>query len=275
MLHLVVLASRRQVCGIRTLVTSVLSAAVLWPGAPAPVAAQSMLPSATDNVRVTGPAREVPAPGPAAQGAPTIATPTTATPPTATQTSATQTSAAPGPSGTPLASPAAAAASTAAPGSARVIAVLLPLDSPVFGRAAAHVRNGITAAWSQSPAKGRIDLRFITIGDQPNDVITSYNVALAANAQAIVGPLIRDQVTAERVSAFFAHYEPGEVRRWELPGISAINILIDSVLGGTGGTSTLRYDPQGKSYAAMLLTLPVVVPAAWDREGLLAAEAVS
>lgn len=196
MLHLVVLASRRQVCGIRTLVTSVLSAAVLWPGAPAPVAAQSMLPSATDNVRVTGPAREVPAPGPAAQGAPTIATPTTATQTSATQTSATQTSAAPGPSGTPLASPAAAAASTAAPGSARVIAVLLPLDSPVFGRAAAHVRNGITAAWSQSPAKGRIDLRFITIGDQPNDVITSYNVALAANAQAIVGPLIRDQVTA-------------------------------------------------------------------------------
>jgi hypothetical protein len=38
----------------------------------------------------------------------------------------------------------------------------------------------------------------------------------------------------------------------------------------SGGTSTLRYDPQGKSYAAMLLTIPVVVPAEWDHSGLLA-----
>lgn len=176
MLHLVVLALRRQVCGIRTLVTSVLSAAVLLPAAPAPVAAQSMLPSATETARVTEPARARPAPGPTAQSAPTTAAPLS--------------------SATLLMAPAAAAPSTTAPGGARVVAVLLPLDSPVFGRAAAYVRNGITAAWSQSPAKGRIDLRFIMIGDQPNDVISGYNVALAANAQAIVGPLIRDQVTA-------------------------------------------------------------------------------
>ena len=40
-------------------------------------------------------------------------------------------------------------------------------------------------------------------------------------------------------------------------------------LGGRGGTSSLRLDPQGKSYAAMLLDLPVTVPEAWGHEGLL------
>jgi hypothetical protein len=84
--------------------------------------------------------------------------------------------------------------------------------------------------------------------------------------------VIREQVTAERVRSLFAHYNPREVRRWELPGIHAINIVIDNVLGGQGGTSTLRYDPQGKSYAAMLLTLPVTVPAGWERDGLLAVD---
>jgi hypothetical protein len=72
--------------------------------------------------------------------------------------------------------------------------------------------------------------------------------------------VLRTQVTAERVAAHLAQVDPGEVRRWALPGIHGINIVIDDVLGGTGGTSTLRYDPQGKSYAAMLLSLPVVLP---------------
>ncbi len=146
MLHLVVLALRRQVCGIRTLVTSVLSAAALSLAGIGIVAAQ---------------------PSPVAQGARAPAT----------------------------SAPLQAAAAPAAAG-ARIVAVLLPLESPVFGRAATHVRNGIAAAWAQSAAKARIDLRFIPIGDQPNDVIASYNHALAADAQAIVGPLIRDQVTA-------------------------------------------------------------------------------
>lgn len=86
-------------------------------------------------------------------------------------------------------------------------------------------------------------------------------------------PIIRDQVTAQRVAAFFAHNLHGDVRRWELPGLHAVNFLLDAVLGGTGGTSTLRYDPQAKTYAAMLLELPVTVPAGWDAEGLFGAPA--
>jgi hypothetical protein len=72
--------------------------------------------------------------------------------------------------------------------------------------------------------------------------------------------VLRTQVTAERVARHLAHLEPASVRRWALPGINAINVVLDEVLGGKGGTSTLRYDPQGKSYAAMLLTMPVQMP---------------
>jgi hypothetical protein len=82
--------------------------------------------------------------------------------------------------------------------------------------------------------------------------------------------IIHEQVTTERVASFFSHYLSGEVERWEVPGLHAVNYLLDAVLGGTGGTSTLRFDPQGKSYAAMLLTLPVNVPVRWEREGVLA-----
>jgi len=74
---------------------------------------------------------------------------------------------------------------------------------------------------------------------------------------------IADQVTANRVREFFSAYDAGAVQRWALPGVNGINILIDDVLGGRGGTSSVRYDSQGKSYAAMLLALPIEVPAEW------------
>jgi hypothetical protein len=82
-------------------------------------------------------------------------------------------------------------------------------------------------------------------------------------------PVIRDQLTAARVASFFAQYLEGGVQRWELPGLSALNFVLDGALGGKGGTSTLRYDPQGKSFGAMLLEVPITVPAQWDRDGTL------
>jgi hypothetical protein len=74
---------------------------------------------------------------------------------------------------------------------------------------------------------------------------------------------IAAQVTAERVTNFFAHdlRDDAEVKRWAMPGLDAINIIMTQVLGGTGGTSSLRYDPQAKSYAAMLLTMPIEIDA--------------
>jgi hypothetical protein len=117
---------------------------------------------------------------------------------------------------------------------------------------------------ADAPGRGEsVPLRRIAYG-RSGDKGDKANVGLIARHPELAA-VIRDQVTPERVAAFFAHYDCGEVRGWELPGLHAFNFVIDAVLGGTGGTSTLRYDAQGKSYAAMLLGVPVVVPAEWDR----------
>lgn len=91
-------------------------------------------------------------------------------------------------------------------------------------------------------------------GDKGNDA----NIGLIARRPEFA-PVLTEQVTAARVAELFG--PDGEVRRWELPGLHAINILLGDVLGGNGGTSSLRYDPQGKSYGATLLDLEVDVPA--------------
>jgi len=83
--------------------------------------------------------------------------------------------------------------------------------------------------------------------------------------------VLHEQLTPARVADFFAHLQPSSVDRWALPGLHAVNLVLRDVLGGTGGTSTLRYDPQGKSYAAMLLTLTVTVPSAWVEQRLVRA----
>jgi hypothetical protein len=88
-------------------------------------------------------------------------------------------------------------------------------------------------------------------GDKGNDA----NIGVLARRPELIG-VIREQVTAARVRELFG---AREVRRYELPGLHAVNIVLADVLGGQGGTSSLRLDPQGKSYAARLLELPVAV----------------
>jgi hypothetical protein len=131
---------------------------------------------------------------------------------------------------------------------ARLSTPQLSAASAAAGDGEAPTANGVT-----------VPLRHIAYG-RSGDKGDKANIGLMARRPEYV-PIIREQVTADRVAKFFAHYAPGEVRGWELPGLNAFNFLIDAVLGGSGGTSTLRYDPQGKSYAAMLLTIPVTVPA--------------
>lgn len=79
-------------------------------------------------------------------------------------------------------------------------------------------------------------------------------------------PLLAAQVDEASVAAFFAHYLQGGVTRYVLPGFHALNFLLEDVLGG-GGTASLRYDPQAKTYAQMFLDVPVTVPAAWLEQG--------
>jgi non-ribosomal peptide synthetase component E (peptide arylation enzyme) len=73
-------------------------------------------------------------------------------------------------------------------------------------------------------------------------------------------PLLREQVTAERVKAHFVGIVEGDVVRYELPNIAALNFVMSQTLGG-GVTRSLALDAHGKSLSSALLDLEIDVPA--------------
>jgi hypothetical protein len=69
-------------------------------------------------------------------------------------------------------------------------------------------------------------------------------------------------LSEDRVAAWLAHRVKGQVTRFDVPGIHAINFLCTEALDG-GGMASLRNDPLGKGMAQILLCMPVQVPADW------------
>lgn len=69
-------------------------------------------------------------------------------------------------------------------------------------------------------------------------------------------PLIAKHVTAERVKAYFAEIVAGDVVRYELPNIGALNFVMHKALGG-GVTRTLAIDPHGKSLSSAILDMEI------------------
>jgi len=69
-------------------------------------------------------------------------------------------------------------------------------------------------------------------------------------------PLLLAQVTAARVKAHFAGVVEGEVVRFELLKISALNFVMSRALGG-GVTRSLALDAHGKSLSSALLDLEI------------------
>jgi hypothetical protein len=67
-------------------------------------------------------------------------------------------------------------------------------------------------------------------------------------------PLLEAQVTAERVQAHFSGIVRGEVVRYTLPRLGALNFVLHEALGG-GVTRSLALDAHGKSLSSALLTL--------------------
>ena len=72
-------------------------------------------------------------------------------------------------------------------------------------------------------------------------------------------PLLREQLTPERVRDWLGHLVRGPVTRFDLPGIAAMNFVCEQALDG-GGMSSLRNDPLGKGMAQILLEIPIRVP---------------
>ncbi len=72
-------------------------------------------------------------------------------------------------------------------------------------------------------------------------------------------PLLRDQLTLERVRQHFTGVITGDVERYELPNLNALNFLLHGALGG-GGTLSLKTDAQGKVFSTAMLRMVLQVP---------------
>ena len=81
------------------------------------------------------------------------------------------------------------------------------------------------------------------------------NVGLIALSDDIYPILVRE-VTAERVKKHFQGIAKGEVERFELPNLTALNFLLHESLGG-GGTLSLMTDSQGKTFSSALLRMEI------------------
>lgn len=135
----------------------------------------------------------------------------------------------------------------------QVLSVSVPAGTPftppepVHGQATLDVGPDavdvplVRLAWARSGDKG-----------------DTSNIGVIARRPELL-PLLRAQLTPERVATWLAHLVQGPVARFEVPGIHAFNFVCEQALGG-GGMASLRNDPLGKGMAQILLSMPVRVP---------------
>lgn len=71
-------------------------------------------------------------------------------------------------------------------------------------------------------------------------------------------PVLERELTPARVKAHFGDLVRGEVRRYELPNLQALNFVVEDALDG-GGTRSLRLDAQGKAMCEALLMMEIEV----------------
>lgn len=121
--------------------------------------------------------------------------------------------------------------------------------------------SGALVAPLLPPAAGTVRLPLIRIAyARSGDKGDISNIGVIARRPEFL-PLILAQVTPEAVREWFAHLCRGQVKRFMVPGIDAVNLMLHEALDG-GGTASMRVDPLGKGMGQMLLEMPVDVPAA-------------
>lgn len=96
------------------------------------------------------------------------------------------------------------------------------------------------------------DLAYGRAGDK-GDIANISVIARSSEAYAA----LKAKLTADRVKAYLGDLALGEVTRYELDNIQALNFVLRRALDG-GATRSLRIDGLGKSLAGALLSMP------WD-----------
>jgi len=153
----------------------------------------------------------------------------------------------------------------------RLFSCLVPKDQlpiEVDGKpfTAPAVAYGVAAGLPASPNAGAaptgptkkvplIQLAWGRSGDKGD----SANIGILARKPEYL-PWLAKQLTAEAVRGYFAHFVQGKVERFDIPGLNGFNFLMQNALGG-GGMASLRYDPQGKMLAQVLMDFEIEVPA--------------
>jgi hypothetical protein len=94
-----------------------------------------------------------------------------------------------------------------------------------------------------------IDIAHARSGDKGD----TGNVGVIARKQEYY-PLLLKYLTVERVKRHFHGITLGDVERFDLPNLWAINFLLHESLGG-GGTRSLKNDAQGKTLSCVMLKM--------------------
>lgn len=73
---------------------------------------------------------------------------------------------------------------------------------------------------------------------------------------------LRDALTPERVHTVFGDLVKGRITCYEVPGVHALNIVMEEALGG-GVSRSLNLDAHGKSWGNLMLRMVIDAPDGW------------
>ena len=99
-----------------------------------------------------------------------------------------------------------------------------------------------------------VDIAHARSGDKGD----TANVGVIAKRADWYDVLARE-LTERRVADHFRDAISGDVKRYDLPNLSALNFLLHGALDG-GGTLSLKTDAQGKVFSTALLRMVLDVP---------------
>ncbi len=138
-------------------------------------------------------------------------------------------------------------------------------DVPGAAPQAPDPRSSVTQALPPAGAQPveLVRLAFARSGDKGH----LFNVAVIARRPEYL-PWLRAALTPQAVGEWYRHLRAAgapRVERYEVPGFSALNLVVHDALEGGINAST-QLDPAAKGMAQMLLRFPVPVPAALAAE---------
>lgn len=159
----------------------------------------------------------------------------------------------------------------------RLLSLLVPKDLIVTEIEVGQARERIKPViFGEEPA-----LRVAEAGDTVSGGTSADHVAVPLSALAVgrsgdkgdisniavicrkpeYYPILERSLTPDMVAQHMSHLVQGDVQRFAVPGIHAMNFVLHQALGG-GGAASLRNDPLGKTFAQILLQMEVAVPLA-------------